>query len=67
LSTNYLKDPTDPTWKDDPAIREWVVFMDKYFSEGDKTSTFSVYGYLTAQTLVQVHKQCGAISPARTS
>lgn len=27
--------------------------------EGDKTSTFSVYGYLTAQTLVQVLKQCG--------
>ena len=23
------------------------------------TSTFSVYGYLTAQTLVQVLKQCG--------
>ena len=33
--------------------------MDKYFPEGDKTSTFSVYGYLTAQTLVQVLKQCG--------
>jgi len=37
LSTNYLKDPTDPTWKDDPAIKEWAAFMDKYFSEGDKT------------------------------
>src|SRR3977135_2208940 len=59
LSTNYLKDPTDPTWKDDPAIKEWAAFMDKYFSEGDKTSTFSVYGYLTAQTMVQVLKQCG--------
>jgi branched-chain amino acid transport system substrate-binding protein len=59
LSTNYLKDPTDPTWKDDPAIREWGSFMDKYFPEGDKTSYFSVYGYLTAQTLVQVLKQCG--------
>jgi branched-chain amino acid transport system substrate-binding protein len=59
LSTNYVKDPTDPTWKDDPAIREWGSFMDKYFPEGDKTSTFSVYGYLTAQTLVQVLKQCG--------
>jgi branched-chain amino acid transport system substrate-binding protein len=59
LSTNYLKDPTDPTWKDDPAIKEWASFMDKYFPEGDKTSTFSVYGYLTAQTLVQVLKQCG--------
>ena len=59
LSTIYVKDPTDPTWKDDPAIREWGSFMDKYFPEGDKTSTFSVYGYLTAQTLVQVLKQCG--------
>jgi branched-chain amino acid transport system substrate-binding protein len=59
LSTNYLKDATDPTWKDDPALKEWAAFMDKYFPEGDKTSTFSVYGYLTAQTLVQVLKQCG--------
>jgi branched-chain amino acid transport system substrate-binding protein len=59
LSTNYLKDATDPTWKDDPALQEWAAFMDKYFPEGDKTSTFSVYGYLTAQTMVQVLKQCG--------
>jgi branched-chain amino acid transport system substrate-binding protein len=59
LSTNYIKDPTDPTWKDDPAIKEWAAFMDKYFPEGDKSSTFSVYGYATAQTMVQVLKQCG--------
>jgi len=59
LSTAYLKDPTDPMWKDDPSIKEWVSFMNKYFPEGDKTSTFSVYGYLTAQTMVQVLKQCG--------
>jgi branched-chain amino acid transport system substrate-binding protein len=59
LSSGYLKDPTDPTWKGDPAVKEWAAFMDKYYSEGDKTSTFTVYGYLTAQTLVQVLKQCG--------
>jgi branched-chain amino acid transport system substrate-binding protein len=59
LSTNYLKDATDPTWKDDPALKEWTAFMDKYFPEGDKSSTFSVYGYLTAQTMVQVLRQCG--------
>jgi branched-chain amino acid transport system substrate-binding protein len=59
LSTNYIKDPTDPTWKDDPAIKEWAAFMDKYFPDGDKTSTFSVYGYATAQTMFQVLKQCG--------
>lgn len=59
LTTIYLKDPTDPTWKEDPAIKEWISFMDKYFPEGDKTNTFSVYGYLTAQTMVQVLAQCG--------
>jgi branched-chain amino acid transport system substrate-binding protein len=59
LTTQYLKDPTDPTWKDDPAYKEWLAFMDKYYPEGDKTSTFTVYGYLTAQTLVQTLKQCG--------
>ncbi len=59
LSTGYLKDPTDPTWKNDPAVKEWATFMDKYYPEGDKTSTFTVYGYLTAQTMVQVLKQCG--------
>ena len=59
LTTSYLKDPTDPTWKNDPAMKEWVVFMDKYYPDGDKTSTFTAYGYLVAQTLVQVLKQSG--------
>jgi branched-chain amino acid transport system substrate-binding protein len=59
LSSGYLKDPTDPTWKNDPAVKEWAAFMDKYYPEGDKTTTFTVYGYLTAQTMVQVLKQCG--------
>ncbi len=52
-------DAFSPPKKDDPAIKEWAAFMDKYFPEGDKTSTFSVYGYATAQTMVQVLKQCG--------
>jgi branched-chain amino acid transport system substrate-binding protein len=59
LTTVYLKDPTDPTWKDDPAYKEWVAFMEKYYPDGDRTSTFTVYGYLVAQTLVATLKQCG--------
>ena len=59
ISSNYLKDPTDPTWKDDPAIKEWSAFMDQYFPDGDKSSTFTMIGYATAQTLVQMLKQCG--------
>jgi branched-chain amino acid transport system substrate-binding protein len=54
-----LKDPTDPTWKDDPAYKEWAAFMEKYYPDGDKTTTFTVYGYLVAQTFVQAVKQAG--------
>jgi branched-chain amino acid transport system substrate-binding protein len=59
MSAAYLKDPTDPAWKNDPAIGEWEAFMQKYYPEGDRTSTFTVYGYLVAQTMIQVLKQCG--------
>ena len=60
LTTAYFKDPTDPTWKDDAAHKKWTEFMAKYFADGDKTSSFTVYGYAVAQTLVQVLKQCGS-------
>ncbi len=59
ISTVYLKDPTDPLWKDDAGIKTWLAFMDKYFPDGDKTNNNNVYGYATAQTMVQVLKQCG--------
>jgi len=58
ISTTYFKDPTDPIWKDDPAYKDWLAFMDKYFYAGDRTSAETVYGYLAAQTLVQVLRQC---------
>ena len=59
VSTAYYKDPTDPTWKDDAGFKHWGEFMAQYFPEGDKSSSFTVYGYSVAQTLVQVLKQCG--------
>src|SRR6266567_1027664 len=59
LSTAYLKDPTDATWDNDPAKKEWIAFMDKYFPDGDKTSSFTAYGYSVAQTVALVLKQCG--------
>ncbi|HML13009.1 MAG TPA: ABC transporter substrate-binding protein [Xanthobacteraceae bacterium] len=59
FSSYYRKDPTDPQWKDDPAYKEWVAFMEKYYPEGDRNSTFPVYGYAVTQSLVQVLKRCG--------
>jgi ABC-type branched-subunit amino acid transport system substrate-binding protein len=59
ISASFLKDPNDPAWKDDPAMKEWASFMDKYYPKGDKTSSAALYGYAAAETLVQVLKQCG--------
>ena len=59
ISTAYLKDPTDPAWKDDPGVKTWQAFMDKYYPDGDKLNANNVYGYVLAQNMVQVLKQCG--------
>src|SRR5262249_52273911 len=59
LSTTSLKDPSVSTWKDDAAYKQWSAFMDKYYPDGDKTSATTVYGYMSAQMLVQVLRQCG--------
>jgi branched-chain amino acid transport system substrate-binding protein len=59
LSTAYDRDPTDLAWTNDAGMKEWSAFMDKYFPDGDRTSSFTVYGYTVAQTLAHVLKQAG--------
>ena len=58
-SAAFLKDPTDPTWKNDAGFVEWSAFMDKYFPDGDRASSFTVAGYTAAQAMVQALRQCG--------
>ena len=59
ISTAYLKDPTDPSLKDDAATQAWFAHMDKYLPDADKGNGNSVYGYVTAETMAQVLRQCG--------
>jgi ABC-type branched-subunit amino acid transport system substrate-binding protein len=59
IGASFLKDPTDPQWRDDPAMKAWLAWMQKYYPEGDVTDWFNVYGYTVAQALVHVLKQCG--------
>jgi branched-chain amino acid transport system substrate-binding protein len=59
ISVNYGKDPADPTWKDDPGLKRYLAFMEKYYPEGDKLNTVNTYGYSTAQLLVYTLKMCG--------
>ena len=61
LSANYLKTPTSPNWKDDPALKEWEAFLQKYYPDANRADAVVVYGYAVAQTMAQVPKQCGDV------
>jgi len=59
ISDFYIKDPTDPAWKEDAGLKDWLAFMDKYYPDGDKTDVGNVTGYCFAYTVRQVLQQCG--------
>jgi branched-chain amino acid transport system substrate-binding protein len=59
ISAAYLKDPTDPSWKDDPGMNQWRAFMGKYMPDADMTDAGTVFGYGVTMGLWQVLKQCG--------
>ena len=59
VSDFWLKDPNDPSWKDDAGFKWWLGFMEKWYPAGDKKDLNNVYGPSAAATVVQVLKQCG--------
>jgi branched-chain amino acid transport system substrate-binding protein len=58
LSTDYRKDPVDPSWDKDPGMQQWRDFMAKYLPGADLTDSGYVYAYGVSLTMLQVLKQC---------
>jgi branched-chain amino acid transport system substrate-binding protein len=58
ITAAFLKDASDPAWKDQMA-KDWPAFLGKYTKAGGKDEGAAMYGYATAETLIQVLKQCG--------
>ncbi|MBR0982757.1 ABC transporter substrate-binding protein [Bradyrhizobium liaoningense] len=59
LSAGYLKDASDPQWKDDEGMKKFMAFIDKYMPGANISDANLVYAYAAAQTMVQVLKQSG--------
>jgi branched-chain amino acid transport system substrate-binding protein len=59
ISSAYLKDPTDPQWKNDSGMMAWNAFLDKYYADADRADLSVMYGYTAAQGLVYVLQNCG--------
>ncbi len=59
ISSAYLKDTSDPQWKNDAGMKAFDEFLTKYFPEGNRVDASVMYGYTVAQGLVYVLKNCG--------
>src|SRR6202163_1191219 len=59
ISAAYQKDPADPQWRDDPAMKAWNVWMDKYNPRVDKSDYYAPYGYNVGFLRAHLLNQCG--------
>jgi branched-chain amino acid transport system substrate-binding protein len=59
ISAAYAKDGADAQWDNDPGMKKFLAFLQKYYPEGNKIDGSTVYGYGAAQTLVKVLQMCG--------
>jgi branched-chain amino acid transport system substrate-binding protein len=59
ISAGFLKDPTDPQWKDTTDYKDWLAWMNKYNRSANVADSSTVYGYSAAQTMVAVLRASG--------
>jgi branched-chain amino acid transport system substrate-binding protein len=59
ITALYMKEVTDPQWKNDKGFQDWVVWMKKYYPEGAMDDQANGFAYNVAMLMTQVLKQCG--------
>jgi branched-chain amino acid transport system substrate-binding protein len=59
VSAAFLKDPSDPGLQSDPEVQAYLAFLARWMPEADRSDALLVYGYVAAQSLAQVLRQCG--------
>ena len=59
ISVVFLKDPTDPRWAKDPAVKLFRSILKKYNHGKGMTDVYNVYGMSSAFTMVDALKHAG--------
>ena len=59
ITAAFLKDSSDPAWKDGQVGKDWQTFIDKYRKAEGRDETAAIYGYAIAEVLAHVLRQCG--------
>ena len=59
VSIVFLKDPTDPKWKNDAAMKLYRSIMKRYASSANVDDVYHVYGMAAAWTAVEALRKAG--------
>jgi branched-chain amino acid transport system substrate-binding protein len=59
ITALYMKEVTDPQWKNDKGFQDWLAWMKKYYPEGALDDQSNGYGYNVAILVAHTLKQCG--------
>jgi len=59
VSASYAKDATDKQWENDPGMKAYYEFMEKYAPQASRADSSFMTGYNIAETVAVLIKQCG--------
>jgi branched-chain amino acid transport system substrate-binding protein len=60
LSTDTVKDTTDPAWENDQGVKDYIALINKYVPESDRvTDRTTAGGYMAAQAMEDVLRRAG--------
>jgi ABC-type branched-subunit amino acid transport system substrate-binding protein len=59
ITALYMKEITDPQWKNDKGFQDWLAWMKKYYPEGALDDQANAYAYNVAILVTHLLKQCG--------
>lgn len=60
LTASYFKTPEDPQWADDEAMKGYRADIAKYAPDANALDTYSVYGWILGEALVESIKKMAA-------
>jgi len=60
ITLNFLKDPTNPLYRNDPAMKQYRAIMARYAKGANVNDVYHVYGMAVAYETVSLLKRIGA-------
>jgi ABC-type branched-subunit amino acid transport system substrate-binding protein len=59
LTALAFKTPTDPRWKNEKDVQDYLAFLKQWYPKGDVADGSNVTGYISAFMTVKVLEMCG--------